>query len=69
MPTASWSWPGNITGEAAVLDWARINEMPVWYVLQPEKNYARWMNGKERKALRGELRSVYRVRGGLGRGD
>ena len=44
----------SLYGRAATLDWARINEMPAWYVIQPSKEYTIQVGSKEPETRRGE---------------
>ncbi len=37
----------------AAIDWARINEMPQWYVVRPEKDYAVTIDEQQPRVLKG----------------
>jgi len=36
------------------LDWARLNEMPAWFVVEPEKKYIVTLNGSQEMVMLGE---------------
>lgn len=47
-----FDWPRGVY-PAGTLDWARLNEMPEWFVVEPDRKYAVTLNGEREQVTRG----------------
>ena len=48
-----FDWPRGVY-PTGTLDWARLNEMPAWFVVEPEKEYSVTVNGSPEKVMLGQ---------------